>query len=125
MNSKIRKLLLSERGEGRGKFLLTVIIIALTLYLAVKFVPPVVQYLEISKMTDDFVYQYGDEPNNTIRGGLGPKIKSIKSDLGADDIEITREGKKTTVTIDYSVKVVLIPDKYDKVLDFHIEKSNR
>jgi hypothetical protein len=125
MNSKIRKFLLSERGVGRGKFLLTVIIIALVLYLAVKFVPPIVEYLKISKLTGDFVYQYGNEPDSTIRGGLGPKIKDIKNNLGADDIEITREGKKTTVTIDYSVKIVLIPNKYDKVLDFHIEKSNK
>ena len=125
MNSKIRKFLSGERGEGRGKLFFTIIIIALILYLAVKFVPPVVQYIKISKLTDDFVYQYGDAPDFTIRGGLGPKIKKIRSDLGSDDIEITREGKKTTLTIDYSVKVVLIPEKYDKVLDFHIEKSNR
>lgn len=125
MNSKIRKLLSSERGEGRGKFFLTIIILASILYLAIKFVPPFAQYLKISSLTDDFVYQYGDEPDFTIRGGLGPKIKAIKSDLGSDDIEIIREGGKTTITIDYSVKVVLIPEKYDKVLDFHVEKSNR
>ena len=125
MNGKIRRLLVSERGASRFKFLLTMIIIALAIYLVAKFLPPVMEYMKISKLTDDFIYQYGDEPDYTIVSSLGPKIRKIRSDLGADDIVITREGKKTTVTIDYSVKVVLIPDKYDKVLDFHIEKSNK
>jgi hypothetical protein len=125
MNGKIRRLLVSERGASRFKFLLTVIIIALAIYLIAKFLPPVMEHIKISKLTADFVYQYGDESNYTIKNSLGPKIRKIRSDLGADDIVITRKGKKTTVTIDYSVTVVLIPDKYDQVIDFHIEKSNR
>jgi len=120
----MRKILSSAKGEGRFKTLLSLAVLAGFIYLGMKFVPPYIEYFKLSKFVEEFVYQYGDDGDEFIITNLPPKVQEIKSDLNADDIVIEHDGDTTIVSIDYSVVVVVIKDKYEKELFFHVEGRN-
>jgi hypothetical protein len=123
--NKIRRVLLSQRGEGRGKVVVGIIIVAVVVFGVSKFYPPIKTHMELKKVVEDFMASNGRAGENKIYAALPDKVTAIKKDLGRDDIIVTKRNNKYVVTIDYVETVVIIPDKYSRDLDFHIEAESR
>ena len=118
---RIRRVALSQRGEGRGKVVVGIIIVVLLVYGVSKFYPPYKTYFDLKKVVEDYMWANGHWGNEKIYNELTPKIAAVKEDLGADDIVVMKKNNKYIATIDYTETVVLIPDKLEHELQFHVE----
>jgi len=123
--NRIRRVLLSQRGEGRGKVVVGVIIVALVVFGISKFYPPYKTYIDLKKTVQDFMDANGRAGEEMIYAGLPDKVTAVKEDLGRDDIKVTKRGNKYVATIDYTETVIIIPDKFSRDLEFHIEAESR
>ena len=122
---RIRRAVLSQRGEGRGKVVVIIIIIVVIVFGVSKFYPPYKTYFELKKVVEDFMWANGHQGEVKIYADLPAKVAAVKGDLGAEDIVVTRSGNKYVATIDYVETVVLIPDKLEYDLEFHVEGFSR
>ena len=121
---RIRRVLLSQRGEGRGKVVVGIIIVVLIVYGVSKFYPPYKTYFDLKNVVEDFMWSNGRAGPDIIYSKLPAMVTDVKSDLGRDDIVVTKRGDKYVATIEYVETVILIPDKLEHELEFHIEKES-
>jgi len=122
---RIRRALHSQRGEGRGKVVVGIIVVVLIVYGISKFYPPYKTYFEVKKTVEDFMWANGSLGEAKISSDLPKFVSEVKEDLGREDIVIKKVGNKYLATIDYSETVVLIPDKLEHELEFHVEGISR
>ncbi len=118
------KFVTSRNGASRIKTLITLAIIAAVIYTAIKFIPPYVDYLKLTNAAYDTMNSVGDKGDDVIMQRFMRMAKDVKPDLAPEDVTIERgESGPATLLIDYSVTVVLIKDKLEKVLNFHIAEK--
>ena len=122
---RIRRVVLSQRGEGRGKVIVGIIVIALIVYGVSKFYPPFRTYMDLKKVVEDFMWSNGSMGESNIYMHLPDMVTAVKADLGRDDIVVRKKGNKYIATIDYVETVVLIPDKLEHDLEFHVEGDSK
>ena len=101
--------------------LVMIIVIALVAYAASKYFPPVKRHMELKKVVEDYMWANGTGGERPILQKLPPKVSEVKEDLGRDDIVVKKVGNKYITSIDYTETVVLIPDKLEHELEFHVE----
>ena len=118
---RIRRTILSQKGEGRGKVVVGIIVVVLVIYGISKFYPPFKTHYELNKVVEDYMWANGHHGDTKIYTDLPKKVSAVKEDLGRDDIIVTKKGKKYYATIDYVETVILIPDKLEHELEFHVE----
>lgn len=118
---RIRRVLLSQRGEGRGKVVVGIIVVVLIVYGISKFYPPYKTYLEVKKVVEDFMWSNGSLGDTKINSDLPGLVSAVKEDLGREDIVVKKVGNQYLATIDYVETVILIPDKLEHDLEFHVE----
>lgn len=118
---RIRRVLLSQRGEGRGKVVVGIIVVVLIVYGISKFYPPYKTYFEVKKVVEDFMWSNGSLGETKINSDLPGLVSAVKEDLGREDIIVKKVGNQYLATIDYVETVVLIPDKLEHELEFHVE----
>ena len=119
--NRIRRVLLSQTGEGRGKVVVGIIIVVLIVYGINKFYPPYRTHIEMKKVVEDYMWANGHHGKEKIYTDLPKMVSEVKEDLGKDDIIVKKQGNKYVATMDYTETVVLIPDKLEHVLEFHVE----
>ncbi len=114
--------------HGRSK-LATLFIIAIVLaiiYAVIQFIPPVVNYLKIKNIAYDVMNSVGDKGDDKILERLHNMANAADITLNPESIVIEREESgPATLVIDYSETVVLVKDKLERTLNFHIEEKAR
>ncbi|MBN1881383.1 MAG: hypothetical protein JW885_04350 [Deltaproteobacteria bacterium] len=118
---RIRRTFFSQRGEGRGKTFAVIIVIAIIVYAAAKFFPPIKTHMDLKKVVEEYMWSNGGGSEEIILERLSPRIAAVKEDLGRDDIVIVKKGNQNYAMIDYTETVVLIPDMFEHELKFHVE----
>jgi hypothetical protein len=120
----IMKFVTGRSGASRIKTLITLAIMAAVVYTAIKFIPPYVDYLKMKNAAYDTMNSVGDKGDDVILQRFMRMAKDIKPELAPENVTIERgESGPATLLIDYSVTVVLIKDKLEKVLNFHIAEK--
>ena len=120
----IMKFVTGRSGASRIKTLITLAIMAAVVYTAIKFIPPYVDYLKMKNAAYDTMNSVGDKGDDVILQRFMRMAKDIKPELAPENVTIERgESGPAMLLIDYSVTVVLIKDKLEKVLNFHIAEK--
>jgi hypothetical protein len=113
-----------RRGASRIKTIITLLVIAAIAYTVIKFVPPYVNYLKIENAAYDTMNSVGGKGDDVILDRFLRMTKDIKPKLTAENAVVQRdESGPATLVVDYSVNVVLIKGKLEKLLTFHIEEK--
>ena len=118
----------NERGKSKLATLLILAVIAAIIYTIVKFVPPVVDYLQMKNIAYEVMNSTAKEGTKTGSDAILQKFfrMSKKAGIDVDPESVTilqEESGPPTIVIDYSETVVLIKDKLEKTLNFHIEET--
>jgi hypothetical protein len=101
-------------------------VVVAIIYAAIQFVPPVVDYLKLKNIAYDVMNSVGDKGDDKIMERLTNMANAADITLDPESIVINREESgPATLVIDYSETVVLVKDKLEKTLNFHIEEKAR
>lgn len=115
-----------RRGKSRLGMLLIVAVVAAVIYAVIQFVPPISDYLKMKNIAYDVMNSIGDKGDNQILDRLFNMTKKAGIEITPENVVIEREESRPVVlVIDYSKTVVLIKDKLEKTLNFHIEETAR
>ncbi len=116
----------NRHGKSRLATLITLAVIAAAIYAAIQFVPPVVEYLKMKNIAYDVMNSVGGKADSQILDKLFNMANSADIDITQENVVIEREESgPATLVIDYSRTVVLIKDKLEKTLNFHIAETAR
>jgi hypothetical protein len=116
----------NERGKSKFATLLTIAVIIAVIYSAIQFVPPVVDYLKMKNIAYDVMNSVGTKGNDAILERLFRMAKKSGIEVDPENVSILQEeGGPATLVIDYSETVVVLKDKIEKTLSFHIEETAR
>lgn len=101
--------------------LLFLLLVAIGIYLAVKFVPPYWTYLSLQDPVKEAAMAAAS-PNgeDRARADLSRRVREAGLNLAEEDIQFTREGSRLVVRISWVVPVELPRVRYD--LRFRIEQ---
>jgi hypothetical protein len=119
-----RSLLFGNRGASRFKTLLIIIVIAAIGYAAYKVGVPYYQWLKIKSEVKEIAIDFRNKPLVQINREIKKRAKKVSNDPLKGEIDVKRKGNITTITMDYDVNVVFVPEKLEHVFSFHIEESN-
>ncbi len=115
-----------DRGKSKLATLFILAVIIAVFYGLIQFVPPVVDYLKMKNIAYDVMNSVGDKGNDAILERLLRMAKKSGIEINPETVTIEQEeGGPATLIIDYSETVVLIKDKLEKTLNFHIEETAR
>jgi hypothetical protein len=115
-----------RRGKSRLGTLLIVAIVVAVIYAAIQFVPPISDYLKMKNIAYDVMNSVGNKGDSQILDRLFNMTKKAGIEITPENVVIVREESSPVVlVIDYSKTVVLIKDKLEKTLNFHIEETAR
>lgn len=116
----------NERGKSKLATLIILAIIVGVIYSAIQFVAPVVDYLKMKNIAYDVMNSVGDKGNDQIMDRLFNMTKKSGIEVDPENVTIQREeGGPATLVIDYSETVVIVKDKLEQTLNFHIEEKAR
>lgn len=98
----------SRRG-GTGSFIFWVVVLALIIYLGVKFIPP---YVSSNEFVDAMDYEAkeagaGNRDDGKIRSALLIKAKELKLPVKDSSIKVTRLANQVIVEVQYAILVDL------------------
>jgi hypothetical protein len=115
----------TQRGEGRLKFLLTLLVIAVIAYVAMQFIPVYMRNLQMEDETQQIVSQAVVQ--NLREGDVRARLEEKASQYQLPDnkrIEITRNGKRLIVRVAYTKEIVLPFYTYPWSFDFRKEDTS-
>jgi hypothetical protein len=116
----------NERGKSKLATLLIIAIIVFVFYSAIQFVPPVVDYLKMKNIAYDTMNSVGKKGNDAILDRVFSMARKAGIEVNPENVTVQQEeGGAPTLVIDYSETVVIIKDKLEKTLNFHIEETAR
>ncbi len=116
----------NERGKSKLATLLILAIIVFVFYSAIQFVPPVVDYLKMKNIAYDTMNSVGKKGNDAILDRVFSMARKSGIEVNPENVTVQQEeGGPATLVIDYSETVVIIKDKLEKTLNFHIEETAR
>lgn len=116
----------NERGKSKLATLIILAVIVFVIYSAIQFVPPVVNYLKLKNIAYDTMNSVGKKGSDAILDRVFSMARKSSIELNPESVTIKQEESgPATLVIDYSVTVVIIKDKLEKVLNFHIEETAR
>lgn len=116
----------SERGRSKLAMLFTIAVVVAVIYAAIQFVVPVVGYLKMKNIAYDVMNSVGKKGDDQIMERLLNMTRSADIEISPENVVIEREESgPAKLVIDYSETVVLIKDKLEKTLNFHIEETAR
>ena len=113
-----------ERGEGRIKFLLTLLVLALLAYVAMQFVPAYWRSMQMQDATQTIVTQavVQNLRDNDVRARL--EEKAIELSLPDNKkIELMHNGKRMIVHVRYTHDITLPFYTYPWTFDFRKEDT--
>ena len=120
----IMRLIESPRGASKIKTIITLAIIAAIVYCGIKFIPPFVGYLKVKNAAYDTMSSVGDKGDDKILERFLRMTRDIKPGPTQENVTIERnESQPATLVVDYSVNVVLIKGKLEKLLKFRVEEK--
>jgi hypothetical protein len=115
-----------KEGKSKLAMLLILAVIGSILYSVIQFVPPVIDYLKLKNIAYDVMNSVGDQGNDVILDRLTQMTYKAGIQINPESVTIERdESGPATLIVDYSETVVLIKDKLEKTLNFHIEERAR
>jgi hypothetical protein len=115
-----------ERGKSKLATLIILAGIIAVIYGGLQFVPPVVDYLKMKNIAYDVMTSVGDKGNDAILERLFRMARQAGIEITPENVTIEKEESgPATLIVDYSETVVLIKDKLEKTLNFHIEETAR
>jgi hypothetical protein len=113
-----------ERGKSKLATLLILAVIAAVIYGVVQFVPPLVEYLKVKNIAYEVMNSVGDKGNDVILDRFLRMSKKDDIQMDPENVTIEKsESGKATLIVDYTRTVVLIKDKLQRDLTFHIEEK--
>jgi hypothetical protein len=116
----------NERGKSKFATLLILAIIIAIIYTAIQFVPPFVNYLKLKNIAYDTMNSVGKKGSDAIMERVFHMAKNADIELDPETVTVVQEESgPATLVIDYSETVVVIKDKFEKTLNFHIEETAR
>jgi hypothetical protein len=120
------RLIGDRRGRSGLATLLIIAVIVAVIYVVVKFVPPAADYLKMKNIAYEVMNSVGNKGDNQILDKLLNMTKKADIPITAENVVIVREESSPVVlVIDYSETVVILKDKLEKTLTFHIEETAR
>ena len=113
-----------ERGAGRIKFLLTLLVSAVIVYVAMQFVPVYWRAIQMQDATQEIVSQavVQNLRDNDVRARLEAKAGEF-SLPGNKKIELMHNGKRMIVRVSYTHDIVLPFYTYPWTFDFRKEDT--
>ena len=106
---------IGQRGEGKFKAILVTVILVFLVYAGVKLLPPYISEYELSDSMQEaarFASVTRSSPEQ-IREKIVGKIKELEIPATKDDVKVTAEGGRVSITVDYSVPIDLMVYKFD------------
>ncbi len=105
----------AERGEGKFKAILVTAILAFMVYAAVKIVPSYVsEYQLADKMTETARFaSVNRNSEEQIRESIYKEMQELNIPAKKEDLKITAEGGRVSISLDYKVPVDLTVYKFD------------
>ncbi|MFI5174380.1 MAG: hypothetical protein ACHQKY_05955 [Terriglobia bacterium] len=99
----------SSRRGGTGSFIFWVVVLALIIYLGVKFIPP---YVSSNEFVDAMDYEAkeagaGNRDEGKVRLALMIKAKELKLPVKDSSIKVTRLANQVSVEVQYTILVDL------------------
>jgi hypothetical protein len=99
----------SSRRGGTGSFIFWVVVLALIIYLGVKFIPP---YVSSNEFVDAMDYEAkeagaGNRDEGKVRLALMIKAKELKLPVKDSSIKVTRLANQVSVEVQYAILVDL------------------
>lgn len=115
----------SERGEGKFKAILVTAIFLFLIFAAFKMVPPyVAEYQLADKMQETARFASvtrGSE--DQIRETIFKEMQELNIPAKKEDLKITAEGGRVSISLDYKVPIDLVVYKFD--LHFTPSSANK
>jgi hypothetical protein len=114
-----------ERGEGRIKFLLTLLVLAAFVYVTLQFVPVYWRSIQMQDATETLVKQAALRPDMR-ETDLRAQLEQKADEFNLPDnkrIELTRNGKKVMARVIYTHDIVLPFYTYKWSFDFRKEDA--
>lgn len=107
----------SERGEGKFKAILVTAILAFMLYAAWKVVPSYVdEYQLADKMTETARFaSVNRSSEEQIRNSIYKEMQDLNIPAKKEDLKITAEAGRVSISLDYKVPIDLTVYKFDPV----------
>lgn len=123
--STLKHLRHAERGEGKLKAILVTAILAFLIYAAVKVVPPYVsEYQLADKMQETARYASVTRSSvDQIRETIYKEMVDLNIPAQKEDLKITAEAGKVSISLDYRVPIDLTVYKFD--LHFTPSSANK
>lgn len=114
-----------QRGEGKFKAILVTAILLFLIYAAVKIVPAYVsEYQLADKMTE--TARFASVTRNSadqIRDTIYKEVQELNIPVSKDEIKVTAEGGRVSISLDYKVPVDLTVYKFE--LHFTPSSANK
>lgn len=104
----------SERGEGRFGIIVFLVVVAVIVFVAVKYVPPRLNAYEFKEFVEQTAIQAPYDPrstNESIRRIVYEKAMDLKIPLTEEEIQVVKTGDACNITV-----VVRIP------IDFKVKQ---
>lgn len=116
--------MIKQRGVSLVGLIMTLAVLAVIAVMAAKLVPVYIEYFAVKKMfsamdqAGDFKGTVREIRSSFERRNAIEDVKSVKQ----DDLEITKEGGETVVSVSWSVKVPLMGNA-SACLDFTVSSA--
>ena len=113
-----------ERGEGRIKVLIVLIILGSAIFCAVKVVPPYFANYQLQdSMREEAAYASATRKQpDDIRADIEKKVKELGIPANSKDIQVSDDAGNVKISVDYTVPVDLAV--YQLQLHFHPQANN-
>lgn len=115
----------SERGEGKFKAILVTAIFLFLIFAAFKMVPPYVAEYQLSdKMQETARFaSVTRSSEDQIRETIFREMQELNVPAKKEDLKITAEGGRVSISLDYKVPIDLVIYKFD--LHFTPSSANK
>jgi hypothetical protein len=114
-----------QRGAGRIKALIWIVLIGLLVYLGIKIVPPFVNYYDLRDHMDQTATfaAVGNQTEMQIRQDIWKKIQDLEIPAQYDDLKVVRGNRRVQISCHYVVEVPFLG--YTIRLNFTPETDKR
>lgn len=115
----------AERGEGKFKAILVTVVLVFLAYAAFKMVPPYVgEYQLADKMQETARFaSVTRSSEDQIRDTIYKEMVELNIPATKEELKVTAEGGKVSISLDYKVPIDLIVYKFD--LHFTPSSANK
>lgn len=117
-----------ERGGARAKLLLAIAFLAALIFSGVKIIPVFVNSAELQDaMRQEARFNFNPNTGvskspDDIRADIAKKVQELGLPVKPDEIQVTRDGSKVSISADYTISFDLII--YQWRHHFHLQADN-